>query len=86
MVPVNRSTEWFFKWIYFLATAIYFLVVFLHSWQIYSGSPTNANSLQLLPVWQILTASDSSISQKSIPSSSGALIRVGNSPPGEERS
>ena len=61
---MNRSTEWLSKWIYLLAASFYFMGVFLRSWLVYSGSPTNARAMTLLLVWLALAASESFISHR----------------------
>ncbi len=64
MVPVIRSTEWLSKWIYFLAASFYFTAIFLRSWLVFSGSPTNVRATTLLLVWLTLAASELSISHR----------------------
>jgi signal transduction histidine kinase len=61
---LTRSTEWLSRWIYFLAASFYYLAVFLRSWLIYNGTPTNLQALSLLLAWLVLAASEAAISRR----------------------
>jgi signal transduction histidine kinase len=61
---VTRSTEWLSKWIYILATGLFFVAVTLRTWLFFRDGPHLERALGMLLVWLLLIASEPVISRR----------------------